>query len=52
MRLARSEAARRVEDALLGTAFCDLRVSDAGKLLRIDVDLEVELRVSSRANRS
>jgi hypothetical protein len=52
MRLARAEAGRRVDAALLGTAFCDLRVSDAGKVLRIDVDLEVELRVSSRANRS
>jgi hypothetical protein len=52
MRLARAEAVRRVDDALLGTARCDLRVSDAGKHLRIDVDLEVELRVSSRANRS
>lgn len=52
MRLARAEAGRRVDDALLGTALCDLRVSDAGKQLRIDVDLEVELRVSSRANRS
>lgn len=52
MRLARAEAGRRVNDALLGTALCDLRVLDAGKLLRIDVDLEVELRVSSRANRS
>jgi hypothetical protein len=52
MRLARAEAGRRVDDALLGTARCDLRVTDAGKQLRIDVDLEVELRVSSRTNRS
>ena len=51
MRLARAEATRRVNDALLGTAMCDVRVHDDGKHLRIDVDLEVELRVSSRANR-
>ena len=51
MRLARSEAARRVNDALLGKVMCDVRVHDDGKHLRIDVDLEVDLRVSSRANR-
>jgi hypothetical protein len=51
MRLARAEAGRRANDALLGTAMCDVRVHDDGKHLRIDVDLEVELRVSSRANR-
>jgi hypothetical protein len=51
MRLARAEALRRADDALLGTAYCDLRVHDVGEHLRIDVDLEVELRVSSRANR-
>ena len=51
MRLARAEAARRTHDALLGTARCDLRVHDLREHLRIDVDLEVELGVSSRANR-
>jgi hypothetical protein len=52
MRLARAEAGRRVLRGVLGTALCDLRVRDDGKQLRIDVDLEVEVRVSSRANRS
>jgi hypothetical protein len=52
MRLARAEAARRVPRGVLGTALCDLRVRDDGKQLRIDVDLEVEVRVSSRAKRS
>jgi hypothetical protein len=52
MRLARAEAVRRLNDATLGTVLCDLRVHDAGKQLRIDVDLEVDLRVSSRAKRS
>jgi hypothetical protein len=52
MRLARAEAVRRLNDSTLGTVLCDLRVHDAGKQLRIDVDLEVELRVSSRSKRS
>jgi hypothetical protein len=51
MRLARAEAVRRANDALIGTALCDLRVHDVREHLRIDVDLEVELGVSSRANR-
>ena len=50
MRLARAEAVRR-SNALLGTALCDLRVHDVREHLRIDVDLEVELSVSSRAKR-
>ena len=52
MRLARAEAARRVVNGLLGTAVCDVRVRDGGKQLHIDVDLEAEVRVSSRAKRS
>jgi hypothetical protein len=52
MRLARAEAVRRLNDSTLGTVLCDLRVHDAGEQLRIDVDLEVELRVSSRSKRS
>jgi hypothetical protein len=51
MRLARAEAVRRANDARLGKALCDLRVHDVREHLRIDVDLEVELSVSSRANR-
>jgi hypothetical protein len=51
MRLARAEAVRRANDALLGTALCDLRIHDVREHLRIDVDLEVELSVSSRAKR-
>jgi hypothetical protein len=52
MRLARAEAARRVKRGVLGTALCDLRFRDDGSQLRIDVDLEVEVCVSSRASRS
>jgi hypothetical protein len=52
MRLARAEAARRVKRGVLGTALCDLRIRDDGVHLRIDVDLEVEVCVSSRASRS
>ncbi|MET0385375.1 MAG: hypothetical protein ABW321_05420 [Polyangiales bacterium] len=48
MRLARAEASRRVNDAQLGTALCDLHVHQDGTHLRIDVDLEVPMRVSSR----
>ena len=52
MRLARAEAVRRVYNGVLGTAVCELRVRDDGKQLHIDVDLEAEVRVSSRAKRS
>jgi hypothetical protein len=52
MRLARAEAARRVPNGLLGTAVCEVRIRDGGKQLHIDVDLEAEVRVSSRAKRS
>jgi len=52
MRLARAEAARRVPNGLLGTALCEVRIRDGGKQLHIDVDLEAEVRVSSRAKRS
>jgi hypothetical protein len=50
MRLARAEAVRRVTDARLGTVFCDMRVHDDGSHLRIDVDLEAQMRLSSRAD--
>jgi hypothetical protein len=52
MRLARAEAARRVHNGVLGTAVCELRMRDDAKQLHIDVDLEAEVRVSSRAKRS
>lgn len=52
MRLARAEAARRVERSVMGTAICEIRVRDMGDQLHIDVDLEVPVRVSSRAKRS
>ena len=52
MRLARAEASRRVANGLLGTAVCEVRIRDGGKQLHIDVDLEAEVRVSSRAKRS
>jgi hypothetical protein len=52
MRLARAEAARRVYSGVLGTALCELRVREDAKHLHIDVDLEAEVRVSSRAKRS
>jgi hypothetical protein len=48
MRMARAEAVRRVNDALLGTVLCDLHVHEDGTYLRIDVDLEAPMRVSSR----
>jgi hypothetical protein len=52
MRLARTEAARRVQRSALGTALCEIRVRDMGDELHIDIDLEVPVRVSSRAKRS
>jgi hypothetical protein len=52
MRLARAEAARRVQRSVMGTALCEIRVRDMGDELHIDVDLEVPVRVSSRAKRS
>ena len=51
MRLARAEAVRRVHAARLGTVFCDLRVHEDGSHLRIDIDLEAAMRVSSGATR-
>lgn len=51
MRLARAEAARRVHRRTLGTLLCEINVRMTGKHLHIDVDLEVPLRVSSRATR-
>jgi hypothetical protein len=52
MRMARAEAVRRVTDARLGTVLCELRVHEDGPHLRIDVDLEAPMRVSSRATRA
>ena len=52
MRLARAEASRRVHRSVMGTALCEIRVRDMGDELHIDVDLEVPLRVSSRAKGS
>jgi hypothetical protein len=52
MRLARAEAARRVYSGVLGTAVCELRLRADAEQLHIDVDLEAEVRVSSRAKRS
>ncbi len=52
MRLARAEAARRLHRSVMGTAICEIRVRDAGEELHIDVDLEVPVRVSSRAEGS
>lgn len=49
MRLARAEAARRMHRSVLGTALCEIRVSATADQLHIDVDLEVPVRVSSRA---
>jgi hypothetical protein len=51
MRMARAEAARRVHRHTMGTALCEIRMQASGSLLHIDVDLEVPLRVSSRAVR-
>jgi hypothetical protein len=47
MRLARAEAARRVQDRTLGTAYVETRVRLTERQLHIDVDLEVALSVSS-----
>jgi len=52
MRLARAEAARRLQSNEMGTALCEIRVLDTGDELHIDVDLEVPVRVSSRAKGS
>ena len=52
MRLARAEAARRLDRTVMGTALCEIRVHDTGDELHIDVDLEVPVRVSSRAKGS
>jgi hypothetical protein len=52
MRLARAEAARRLQSREMGTAQCEIRVRDTGDELHIDVDLEVPVRVSSRAKGS
>lgn len=52
MRLARAEAARRVQDRTLGTAFVETRVRLTQRQLHIDVDLEVTLSVSSGAGES
>ncbi|HKU44517.1 MAG TPA: hypothetical protein VJR89_40430 [Polyangiales bacterium] len=49
MRLARAEAARRMHRSVLGTALCEIRVCATADQLHIDVDLEVPVRVSSRA---
>jgi hypothetical protein len=51
MRMARAEAARRVHRHTLGTAISEMRAGLQGDRLHIDVDLEVPLRVSSRATR-
>jgi len=52
MRLARAEAARRVQDRTLGTAFVETRVRLTERQLHIDVDLEVALSVSSGSGQS
>jgi hypothetical protein len=52
MRLARAEAARKLQSNEMGTAQCEIRVRDTGDELHIDVDLEVPVRVSSRAKGS
>jgi hypothetical protein len=49
MRMARAEAARRVQRRTFGTVLCEIRMRLRGEHLLIDVDLEVPLRVSSRA---
>jgi hypothetical protein len=46
MRLARAEAARRVPDRTLGTAYIETKVRMTERQLHIDVDLEVPLSVS------
>ena len=50
MRLARAEAARRVQDRSLGTVQVETRVRLTESHLHIDVDLEVLLSVSSAAH--
>jgi hypothetical protein len=52
MRLARAEAARKLDRSIMGTALCEIRIRDTGDELHIDVDLEVPVRVSSRAKGS
>ena len=47
LRLARAEAARRVPNRVLGTAYVETKIRMTAKQLHIDVDLEVGLRVSS-----
>jgi hypothetical protein len=49
MRLAIREAERRVPDHALGTAQVEIQVRLDGEHLRIDIDLEVPVGVSSRA---
>ena len=52
MRLARAEAARRVQDRRIGTVQVETRVRVTEHHLHIDVDLEVLLSVSSAAQTS
>ena len=52
MRMARAEAARRVQDRTLGTAYVETRVRLTERQLHIDVDLEVALSVSSGSGQS
>lgn len=51
MRMARAEAARRVHRSTLGMALSETHATLRDDRLHIDVDLEVPLRVSSRATR-
>ena len=50
-RMARHEVARRLPDRVLGTAQVETRVRIVGDKLHVDIDLEVPLRVSSRARK-
>jgi hypothetical protein len=50
-RIARGEVSRRLPDRELGTAQVETRVRLVGEKLQVDVDLEVPLRVSSRARK-
>lgn len=50
-RMARHEVARRLPDRTLGTAQVETRVRIVGDKLHVDIDLEVPLRVSSRARK-
>lgn len=52
LRLARAEAARRLPNRALGTAYIDTTVRITEQQLHIDVDLEVPLSVSSRSGQS